>query len=128
MKINPKFYRLLLFVSLLISVQPITPVKSQTSTCACIRSDAVPQPGQDNRSSGNFSTQGCGHKLRWDVAKSITFNVMEDRSAARDRTLFRNLGQNSVTNNPNKRSLYIAKPKGAAGNFDVCAYNFDDSP
>jgi hypothetical protein len=58
------------------------------SLCAAVTSDPTPQPGQGNRSSGNFSTQGCGgNGYVWSCGSGIRFDVMEDRSLAQDPIL-----------------------------------------
>jgi hypothetical protein len=91
--------------------------------CACIQSEAQPQRGQKNRSSGNFSTQGCTTTLDWDAPEGISFNVMRDVSGGRDPVEISNANNKIRTQNPNQRSLYIANPRGAKEGFRACARN-----
>ncbi|WP_199337632.1 MULTISPECIES: hypothetical protein [unclassified Nostoc] len=102
----------------------ITPVLAQSSSiCACITSEAQPQLGQINRSSGNFSTQGCATSLRWSGPDGVNFNVMRDVSGGTDPVELTNVTNGSLLQNPNQRSLYIANPTGAQTAFQVCANN-----
>ncbi|WP_228061778.1 hypothetical protein [[Phormidium] sp. LEGE 05292] len=96
---------------------------AQNGICACASSEAQPQRGQRNRSSGNFSTQGCTTTLSWNAPKGVSFNVMRDVSGGRDPVELSNVARGTRTQNPNQRSLYIANPKGARGGFRVCARN-----
>lgn len=67
-----------------------------TVEIARVISGKEPQPGQKNRSSGNFSTENlpAGTKyLKWEVIGGgdpdfISFNVMEDKSAAIGQVLY----------------------------------------
>jgi len=88
--------------------------------CATITSDPNPQKGQTHRSSDNFSTDGCGSvSIRWSCPDGIIFDVMEDVSLRTDPVIHASLTNGSVTPNDHSRSLYIANPRNAAGNFVV---------
>ena len=102
---------------------PNTSALAQTvSTCACITSEAQPQNGQKARSSGNFSTQGCTTTIQWSLPGGIKVDIKEDISGGKDPTLF-NVSNEAKKQNPNKRDIYIANPKGAQKSFEVCALN-----
>lgn len=101
----------------------ITPALAQSRSCACINSEAQPQRGQKNRSSGNFSSQGCSTSLRWSSPDGVSFNVMRDVSGGKDPVELSNVTNGSITPNPNQRSLYIANPRGAQTGFRACANN-----
>jgi hypothetical protein len=98
-----------------------SPSSAQTGKpCACVQSEAQPQNGQKARSSGNFSTQGCSTTLSWVVPTGISVDIKQDVSGGKDPTHFR-VQSGTRTRNPNKRSLYIANPRGARAGFRVCA-------
>ncbi|MFH7029190.1 MAG: hypothetical protein ACHBN1_28305 [Heteroscytonema crispum UTEX LB 1556] len=124
MKLNQLLAAILCFTvltPLLVVTLPVTPASA--ASCACITSEAQPQRGQKNRSSGNFSTQGCTTTLRWSAPDGVSFNVMRDVSGGKDPVELQNVTNGSSTQNPNQRSLYIANPKGANKGFQVCAEN-----
>jgi hypothetical protein len=85
---------------------------------------------QKYRSSGNFSTSVVppGYtQLYWEIQhqenpSAITFTVKQDKSDDEDPTIFSNLTNGSVTKIEKHRSLYIASPKNADGDFLVLAY------
>lgn len=110
---------LVLTFALLIVMLPIG--SASADTCACVTSGSQPLKGQTNRSSGNFSTQGCSFDLRWTAPNNVSFKVMQDISGGFDPVKLRNVNNGSKTRNPDKRSLYIANPKGASDSFTVCA-------
>lgn len=94
-------------------------------------SQPKPQDGQKNRSSDNFSTMSIpsGTKyLLFEVAEapdndSVFFNVMLDKTAATDPTIYYNEGNGNRTNIIEKSdSLYISNPSGATTNFEVKIY------
>lgn len=88
--------------------------------CASVTSEPQPQSGQDHRSSGNFSTEGCGGtQLRWTCPEGIEFDVMKDVSLGQDPTIFSHVSNGEVTSMYQDRSLYIANPTGASSNFTV---------
>lgn len=97
---------------------------------ATVLSQPGPLEGQKNRSSGNFSTESLpsGTKyLRWEIEGGgdpdfISFNVMEDKSAAVDPVHFTGVLSGNRTNVVSKRSLYIANPSNASGPFTVSVY------
>ncbi|WP_292834798.1 DeoR family transcriptional regulator [Nostoc sp. JL33] len=122
MKFNQLLAAIFSFTALSVVMQPPAPALAQ-STCACVTSQPQPQRGQKNRSSGNFSTQGCAANLIWTSPTPIVFDVKQDRSGKSDPTTFSGLTNGVVTGNPNQRSLYIANPRNASGNFRVCAKN-----
>lgn len=102
---------------------PNSSALAENRICTCISSEAQPQQGQDNRSSGNFSTQGCTTTLKWSAPRGVRFKVMRDVSGGTDPVIFTNVGNNTQTRNPKQRSLYIANPVGARQGFRVCASN-----
>ncbi|MBK5429705.1 phosphatidylinositol-specific phospholipase C domain-containing protein [Bacillus sp. TH30] len=84
-----------------------------------------PQPGQNNRSSGNFSLGHLADGTRVQVsiegagAIALTFRVMEDRPADTDPTIWSNVKHGSIVTVPSgaaKSRLYIANPGGYSGN------------
>lgn len=98
---------------------------------ASVRSEGQPQNGQKHRSSGNFSTQNAVsgfNKFCWvvsntNVPNSVKFDVKQDKSFGSDPTKYSNVVNGSVTTTTEKRSLYIANPKGAnSGDFTVTVY------
>jgi hypothetical protein len=91
--------------------------------CTCISSEAQPQRGQKNRSSGNFSTEGCTTTLHWTAPRGVHFKVMRDVSGGVDPVIFGHVDNNTRTRNVEQRSLYIANPAGARRGFRVCARN-----
>ncbi|MBC6433927.1 DeoR family transcriptional regulator [Nostoc sp. HG1] len=123
MKFNQLLTAIFSFTALSVVVQPSTPAFAQSPPCACITSEAQPQAGQDARSSGNFSTQGCNANLKVSVPSPIVFDIKEDVSGGFDPTPFPGLTNDVVIVNPNQRSLYIANPRNAGGNFTVCVVN-----
>jgi hypothetical protein len=101
-----------------------SPSSAQTSRlCTCVQSEAQPQNGQKARSSGNFSTQGCSTTLSWLLPTGISVDIKQDVSGGKDPTHFRRVQSGTRTRNPNKRSLYIANPRGARAGFRVCAFS-----
>ncbi|MCC5643149.1 hypothetical protein LC607_09380 [Nostoc sp. CHAB 5824] len=122
MKFNQLLTAIFSFTAFSVMMQPPAPVFAQ-STCACVTSESRPQSGQRNRSSGNFSTQGCAASLKWTAPIPIVFDVKQDVSGGSDPTPFSGLTNDVVTVNPNQRSLYIANPKNANASFTVCALN-----
>jgi hypothetical protein len=122
MKFNQLLTAIFSFTALSVVMQPPTPAFAQ-STCACVTSEPRPQSGQRNRSSGNFSTQGCSSSLRWSSPPGITYDIKQDRSRRSDPTRLFGLTNGVRTGNPNERSLYIANPRNASSNFRVCAIN-----
>jgi hypothetical protein len=88
--------------------------------CASITSEPTPQAGQKHRSSDNFSTGGCGSvSIRWSAPGGITFDVMKDVSGGTDPVIHAGLTNGSITSNDQARSLYIANPRNATGDFLV---------
>jgi hypothetical protein len=102
---------------------PNSSALAEPGICSCISSEAQPQQGQKNRSSGNFSTEGCTTTLKWTAPKGVSFKVMRDVSGGTDPVIFTNVNNNTRTQNPKQRSLYIANPVGARKGFRVCARN-----
>ncbi|KOY83473.1 DeoR family transcriptional regulator [Lysinibacillus macroides] len=97
---------------------------------ASVTSEKGPQSGQKHRSSGNFSTEGLpqGTKaLVWEIEGGgdpdlISFNVMQDKSAATDPVIFKDVLNGNRTAVKSIRSLYIADPSGASSSFIVHVY------
>ena len=97
---------------------------------AAVASAPNPLPRQKNRSSGNFNVQtipSYANALLWEVYENgspnlnIRFDVKADRSVRSDPWLGY-LRHGAITNfSPysNHRSIYIANPTGARGNFGV---------
>ncbi|HDR7618080.1 hypothetical protein COL71_28835 [Bacillus mycoides] len=84
-----------------------------------------PQPGQKNRSSGNFSLGHLADGTRVQVsiegpgASVLNFRVMRDKSGDTDPTIWSNVKHGSIVTIPsgaNKNNLYIANPGGYSGN------------
>ncbi|WP_310483181.1 DeoR family transcriptional regulator [Chamaesiphon sp. VAR_48_metabat_403] len=121
-----KFNRLLLGIfslaTLTASSMVMPPITSAApKICSCAISQARPERGQKSRSSGNFSTQGCARSLIWNSPKGVSFTVVKDVSAGKDRVEISNVKHGLQTQNPNQEKLYIANPRGALVPFRVCA-------
>ncbi|MBH8566662.1 DeoR family transcriptional regulator [Nostoc sp. CENA67] len=102
------------------------PSYAADTLCATVTSEAQPQSGQKNRSSGNFSTQGCGPRLKWTSPPLIVYRVMRDVSGGTDPVILGAVTNGLVTNAINERSLYIANPQNAKQSFQVTVYSTDD--
>ncbi len=97
---------------------------------ASVTSSWSPQPGQQHRSSGDFSTQQAPPgttELLWRVSgggsQTVSFDIMENKSLGFDPVLFDNLTDGSATSFHSSRSLYVANPRGATGQtFTVTVY------
>lgn len=98
---------------------------------ASVRSDGAPQPGQQHRSSGNFSTDDSPsglNRFEWQVSETeapdaVRFDVMEDKSLQTDPVIFTNLTNGAQTDVKQARRLYIANPTGSnGGSFLVTVY------
>jgi hypothetical protein len=94
-------------------------------------SQMKPLDGQKNRSSVNFSTNSIptGTKyLSFEVSgttnnDAVFFNVMEDKTAASDPTIYSGVSNGYRSNNVKKYgNLYIANPEGASNEFEVIVY------
>ncbi|MDJ0675015.1 MAG: DeoR family transcriptional regulator [Calothrix sp. MO_167.B42] len=100
---------------------------------ASVTSEAGPQSGQKNRSSGNFSTENAPPNTRnllWKVVpldegippSGIKFEVMEDKRG-KDPTIWTDVSNDLFTNYQSSRSLYIANPSGSGpSGFKVLVY------
>ncbi|MFD2573189.1 hypothetical protein ACFSUS_21280 [Spirosoma soli] len=98
---------------------------------ATVVSDPQPQPGQKHRSSGNFSTDSMPSGTKYVSFQVINtanpdiihFDVMQDVSMGIDPTRYSDAynGFQSNYTDPH-RSLYIANPRNASGNFTVQVY------
>ena len=98
---------------------------------ATVVSNDKPQSGQKHRSSGNFSTdsipQGTSY-VSFEVTDTanpdiIHFDVMRDKSMGIDPTEYSNAYSGFQSDNVTPhRSLYIANPKNASGDFTVNVY------
>lgn len=91
---------------------------------ASVTSEARPKTGQSHRSSGNFSTDTAPINttgLRWEVrgtnrsslVSNVSFDVMIDVSAGRDKTEFSGLTNGRTTAYKKNRKYYIANPEYA---------------
>jgi hypothetical protein len=98
---------------------------------AQITSEGQPQEGQKHRSSGNFSTEGAPNGTtgyQWSVSNAsnpgnVKFDVMEDKSAGIDPTIFSGVKDGTQTGTYSSRRLYIANPSGTnGGSFLVTVY------
>ncbi|MCQ6265938.1 NucA/NucB deoxyribonuclease domain-containing protein [Fictibacillus sp. WQ 8-8] len=93
-------------------VQVKAPVKVGT-----ISSYGTPKPGQDHRSSDNFSLKNIPaytSKLKWKVTsgpKTAQFDVMHDDNLGIDETIFNDLKDGSVTDIKTVKDIYIANPE-----------------
>lgn len=110
-------------------VQSDNPISSVTS-------QPNPQPGQDHRSSGNFSTEDAPHgtrQIQWfitenDNFQNITFDVKEDVKLWFDPIVFRGVRNGQVTEYKSNRQFYIADPSGAGGKtFIVQAWPYPNN-
>ena len=96
---------------------------SNCRVVASIKSAPKPKDGQKNRSSGNFSLQEPGDKVRWRITlngkevNGIKINIMEDKSLRKDPIIFRGIKNGTVTAVPRGRSIYVANPSGAPREF-----------
>lgn len=98
---------------------------------ATVTSEPIPQSGQRNRSSRNFSVNDYACRLRWVVLEdgvpnpNIRFNIMRD-SGAKDEVLARGVFHGATTDNVFvARAIYIGNPSGAKRQFQVRAYKDD---
>ena len=96
---------------------------------ATIRSEGQPLPGQDNRSSENFTIDNIpsyATKLEWRIVDgpvNATFDVMKDNSFWVDDTIFYDLGNGSITEIETGDRFYIARPENTEGqSFTVEVY------
>ncbi|HEY9803681.1 MAG TPA: hypothetical protein V6D25_25285 [Leptolyngbyaceae cyanobacterium] len=113
-----------LLLTAVIFVSFNAPSYAQSSLCTSIVSQPQPQSGQNNRSSGNFTTQDCqGPRLEWRVPGNIEFNVMEDKSGGTDPVILRDARSGTVTGVFGQRSIYIANPRNATESFTVQVLN-----
>lgn len=83
-----------------------------------ITSNSKPLSGQEHRSSDNYDFRNLlkndYSKLKWICPDGISFDVMEDKSAAKDPVTFSNVKNGTITNFPSDsqaNGLYIANPK-----------------
>lgn len=99
------------------------PDGTPTNPIASVTSQPQPQPGQKNRSSGNFSTQDAPsgtRRIQWFVTENdnydqIVFNVMQDKKLWFDPVIFKNVRNGDITDYKDDRQLYIANPQNAGG-------------
>lgn len=103
---------------------------------ASVSSSAGPQKGQKNRSSGAFSTQDAPRGttgLIWRIdphdssisPDEVTFNVMLDKSAAKDPVVWSGLTNDRKTGYSLGRDYYIANPSfsgSKSSGFNVYVY------
>jgi hypothetical protein len=98
-----------------------------------VTSEPRPQHKQKTRSSGNFNVQAPANRIYWAVLEgnfqspNVRFNIMWDRRVRKDPILARGLRNGSITSGNQgffQRSIYIANPSGAGGNFQVIAYRY----
>lgn len=95
-----------------------------------VTSEPTPQEGQNERSSGNFSTEGApsDSTIIWvvgdnDHADTISFDVKEDKTLASDPVIWPGVFSCSQNRYESSRSFYIANPAGAGvNNFTVSVY------
>lgn len=95
-----------------------------------VTSEWRPQPGQQHRSSGDFSTEGLPGgttALYWEVMGApndrASFDVMENVPFGFDPIVFRGVMNGSRTHVYESRGLYIANPQGSGEqNFTVRVY------
>ena len=98
---------------------------------SAVTSLSRPQPGQDHRSSGNFSTQNTESSATTVVFKVATYNpdwqaihfdVKEDKSGGSDHTIYSNVYDGHHASIESYRSLYISDPQGTNSDFTVECY------
>jgi hypothetical protein len=105
--------------------QPIQALSENQKLIATVTSEARPQSGQNNRSSGNFSIDSLPsgtYALKWTAPAGVFFNVMRDKSAAKDPVVFSMVSDGTTTSPTTSRSYYIANPIGAFTDFNVSVY------
>lgn len=107
------------------SNQLIPTLAENSRLIATVTSEARPQGGQKNRSSGNFSVESLPsgtYALRWTAPPGVYFNVMRDVSGGKDPVVFSNISDGTTTSPTTSRSYYIANPSGAYSDFNVSVY------
>jgi subtilisin family serine protease len=111
----------------------LTPPKG---LCAVSYSIGFPFRGQSFRSSEDFNFYECpGTKLLWHIYHDeprlfpqVIFDVAEDRRGKRDKTIFRNLKDGSVTPQyQSNANLYIGNPR-ATGDLGFKAFVYGITP
>lgn len=92
-------------------------IARQKDQRASISSYYVPQSGQKNRSSNNFSLSGLGGarvrvEIHGDGESVLSFRIMRDKSNDTDPTIWSNVNHGSILTIPttNVDGLYIANP------------------
>lgn len=104
-----------------------------TTLMACVVFDPASQPGQEHRSSGNFSTDSMPDgttAFKWEIKNrpgpsSVRFDVKQDVGRGKDHTWFTDVTNDEETQNRLERcrSLYVANPQGAgSADFTVEVY------
>ncbi|MEL6142169.1 MAG: DeoR family transcriptional regulator [Bacteroidota bacterium] len=104
-------------------------IQFKTVPLSYVSSGPTPQAGQNNRSSGNFTTDEIpagATGLYWEIyginAKDISFNVMMDHSGGADPVIFTDVKNGFTTKPVVNRKLYIANPKNSKAIFTVRVY------
>lgn len=106
-------------------ITTLAPEEEKSKLIATITSEARPQSGQKNRSSGNFAIQTLPsgtYALRWSAPSGVFFNVMRDVSVGKDPVVFSTVSDGTTTSYPTSRAYYIANPSGADSDFNVSVY------
>ncbi|WP_255294175.1 hypothetical protein [Bacillus toyonensis] len=106
-------------------ITTLAPEDEKSKLIATITSEARPQSGQKNRSSGNFAIQTLPsgtYALRWSAPSGVFFNVMRDVSVGKDPVVFSTVSDGTTTSYPTSRAYYIANPSGADSDFNVSVY------
>lgn len=106
-------------------ITTLAPAEEQSKLIASITSEARPQSGQKNRSSGNFAIETLPsgtYALKWYAPEGVRFNVMRDKSGGKDPVVFSTVSDGTTTSPLTSRSYYIANPSGADSDFNVSVY------
>lgn len=81
-----------------------------------VSAQTKPLDGQNHRCSENFSTKMLPNEpMLWLCPDGVTFNVMEAKTAANDKTHFRNVRNRTLTPYKDAENLYIADVNAASG-------------
>lgn len=85
-----------------------------------VKSEAGPQKGQKERSSGNFSTSGMGggSSIYWTCPEGVSFDIKIDKTGT-DPFFANGVTNGTITSFTDNSKLYIANPKGAKDAFEV---------
>nr|WP_321141626.1 hypothetical protein [Bacillus gaemokensis] len=104
---------------------PIHTLGENLKLITTVTSEARPQSGQKNRSSGNFAVESLPsgtYALKWTAPAGVYFNVMRDKSGGKDPVVLSGVSDGTTSSPTTSRSYYIANPSGAFSDFNVSVY------